>query len=108
VVKGTAKEEVSKLASELFADLRNTTGATVISASGGLEFAMESADWNNGLFTYCLLHGLQDNEADDNNNQSISISELQQYLEKEVYKLSNGLQKPTSRIQNWQSDFPIK
>jgi hypothetical protein len=108
VVKGTAKEEVSKLASELFADLRNTTGATVISASGGLEFAMESADWNNGLFTYCLLHGLQDNEADDNFDKSISISELQQYLEKEVYKLSNGLQKPTSRIQNWQSDFPIK
>lgn len=108
VVKGNAKEEVSKLASELFADLRNTTGATVISASGGLEFAMESADWNNGLFTYCLLHGLQDNKADDNYDKSITISELQRYLEKEVFELSNGLQKPTSRIQNWQSDFPLR
>jgi uncharacterized caspase-like protein len=108
VVKGNAKQEVSKLASELFADMRNTTGATVISASGGLEFAMESADWNNGLFTYCLLRGLQDNEADDNYDDKTLVSEMQAYLEKEVFELSQGLQKPTSRIQNWQSDFPIK
>lgn len=107
VVKENAKQEVSKLASELFADMRNTTGATVISASGGLEFAMESTDWNNGLFTYCLLNGLQSQSADDNYDTQILVSEMQAYLEEEVFKLSQGLQKPTSRIQNRQSDFPL-
>lgn len=97
----------SKLASELFADLRQGTGTTVVSASGGMELAMESAEWNNGLFTYCLLKGLKEKKADRNRDGEVWLTELQEYLQAEVAELSGGMQKPTSRIQNLSVDFRL-
>jgi hypothetical protein len=52
-------QNTSELTKSLFTDLRKGTGATVISSAGGMEFAMEGDDWNNGLFTYCLIKGIQ-------------------------------------------------
>jgi uncharacterized caspase-like protein len=100
--------QTSTLAKELFADLRRGNGATVISASGGMEFAMESQDWKNGLFTYCLLNGLRSMEADSDKNKEIRLSELQVFLEEEVARLSGGKQKPTSRRENLSLDFRLK
>jgi WD40 repeat protein/uncharacterized caspase-like protein len=100
--------QTSHLAKELFADLRRGNGATIISASGGMEFAMESSDWKNGLFTYCLLHGLKSMQADKDRNKQIRLSELQIYLEEEVSRLSGGIQKPTSRRENVSLDFRLK
>lgn len=96
-----------ELMSELFADLRKGTGATVISSAGGAEYAMESDQWKNGLFTYCLLHGLKDKAADKNKDGAVMLSELQEYLRKEVSDLSNGAQRPTSRIENMSMDFRL-
>jgi len=100
--------QTSTLAKELFADLRRGNGATVISASGGMEFAMESHDWKNGLFTYCLLNGLRSMGADSDKNKEIRLSELQVFLEEEVARLSGGKQKPTSRRENLSLDFRLK
>ena len=103
----TQELNTSELTKELFNDLRRGTGATVISASGGLDLAMEIAEYQNGLFTYCILHGLKDLAADKNEDGKIMLSELQMYLQEEVYKLSNGAQKPTSRIENLSLDYRI-
>ena len=100
-------ENTSELSKALFTDLRRGTGATVISSAGGKEYAMESDAWKNGLFTYCLIHGLKDSAADTNKDGKIVLSELQQYLREEVTNLSNGAQKPTSRIENLSMDFKI-
>ncbi|MCD6065535.1 MAG: hypothetical protein K0S33_361 [Bacteroidetes bacterium] len=100
-------ENTSELTKTLFTDLRKGTGATVISSAGGKEYAMESGQWKNGLFTYCLLRGLKDNTADLNKDGQIMLSELQQYLTTEVSNLSNGAQQPTSRIENISADFRI-
>ncbi|HLP12474.1 MAG TPA: caspase family protein [Flavobacteriales bacterium] len=105
--KSLGLKSTSELMSELFTDLRRGTGATVISSAGGVEYAMESDQWKNGLFTYCLLHGLKDKAADANNDGQIMLSELQQYLRTEVTRLSNGAQQPTSRIENLSMDFRI-
>jgi hypothetical protein len=105
--KNLGLKTTSELMGELFTDLRRGTGATVISSAGGAEYAMESDQWKNGLFTYCLLHGLKDKAADANNDGQIMLSELQQYLRTEVTKLSNGAQQPTSRIENLSMDFRI-
>jgi hypothetical protein len=90
---------------ELFTDLRKGTGATVISSAGGAEFAMESNEWKNGLFTYCLLNGLKNKKADLNRNGEIVLSELQIYLRNEVLKISKGQQQPTSRMENPAMDY---
>ncbi|MBK6524513.1 MAG: hypothetical protein IPG07_02570 [Crocinitomicaceae bacterium] len=91
----------------MFNDLRRGTGATVISAAGGAEYAMESATWQNGLFTYCLLEGIQTMNADANKNGEIMLSELQAYIGKKVEELSQGKQMPTSRLENLSLDYRI-
>lgn len=96
-----------KMARLLFADIRKGSGTSVISSAGGVEFAMESAEWKNGLFTYCLLKGLKDKTADENKDGVIMLSELQKYIIFKVDKLSNGKQVPTSRVENIKLDYVV-
>lgn len=101
------KATPTRLASELFNDLRRGTGATVISSAGGAEFAMESDKWKNGLFTYCMLNGLKNGTADLDGDGRIMLLELQEYVVDKVTALSHGRQAPNSRIQNIELDFQI-
>lgn len=95
------------LMNNLFADVSNGTGATVIASSGGAEFAMESDEWQNGLFTYCLLQGMSGLKADKDYNRQITLSELRSYVYNKVQTMSNGLQRPTSREDNISLDFRV-
>jgi WD40 repeat protein/uncharacterized caspase-like protein len=92
---------------EMFNDLRRGTGATVISSAGGVEFAMESDEWKNGLFTYCLLEGIKSKKADLDKNGEIMLSELQDYIGQKVAELSKGKQMPTSRFENLNLDYRV-
>lgn len=105
--EGEGLENTSELIKELFSDLRRGTGSTVISSAGGAEYAMESSTWKNGLFTYCLLYGLNSQKADLNGDGKIMLSEVQYYVRNEVSKLSQGKQQPTSRLENLSLDYPI-
>ncbi|HAS44443.1 MAG TPA: hypothetical protein DCS93_28450, partial [Microscillaceae bacterium] len=96
-----------ELMKTLFTDLRKSTGSTVLSSAGGGEFALESEEWNNGVFTYSLLDGLRNRKADLNQDGKVMLSELQQYLGKRVQELTNGQQTPTSRVENLDNDFRI-
>ncbi len=100
-------QNTSELTKSLFTDLRKGTGATVISSAGGMEFAIEGDEWNNGLFTYCFINGIKSKEADINNDGEIWLSEIQQYVSQQVYELSGGRQQPTSRIENQTVDFRV-
>jgi hypothetical protein len=100
-------QNTSELMKSLFTDLRKGTGATVISSAGGVEFAMESSTWQNGLFTYCLIDGLTNKKADLNNDLQITVSEIQKFVQNEVNRLSKGRQNPTSRIENNELDYRI-
>ena len=93
---------------ELFADVSKGTGAVVISAAGGKEYALESKQWNNGVFTYCVRKALEENAADKNGDKEISISELKEYVSREVETLTQGKQKPTSRKENLEFDWKVK
>lgn len=100
------------LMQNMFADFSNDNGIVVISAAGGLEFALESARWNNGVFTYSVLKGLE-GDADrninsGNNDQKVSVQELMRYVGVMVPELTKGKQKPTSRRENLEFDWIIK
>ena len=103
------KDEINSfdLAKSLFADMRLNNGTTVVSSAGGSEYAIESENWRNGAFTYCMLFGLSSKKADLNGNKMILLSELQEYLLFEVNKLTNGQQTPTSRVENLNNDFRL-
>jgi WD40 repeat protein len=96
-----------ELMKEIFADISNGNGAVVISAAGGMEYALESNQWNNGVFTYSVLQALKENKADADKNGSTSISELKNYVSEHVQKLTGGRQKPTSRRENLDTDWTL-
>ena len=104
---GMGLSQSAQLATELFADLRRGTGATIISSAGGAEFAMESDAWKNGLFTYCLLSGIKEKTSDLNKDGIIVLSEIEDYVYKKVNELSGGKQRPTTRRENLEFDFRV-
>jgi uncharacterized caspase-like protein len=92
---------------ELFAGLDQGTGTTVISAAAGKGYALESPQWNNGVFTYSILNGLKNKAADKNRDGVITISELKDYSIKQVQLLTGGKQKPTARRESINFDWKI-
>jgi WD40 repeat protein len=105
--KSVGLENSFELMQELFSDMSKGNGAVVISAAGGKEYALESARWNNGVFTYSVLNGLKNNAADANKDGQVSVNELKNYVSTEVQKLTSGSQKPTSRRENLENDWVI-
>lgn len=89
----------------LFNDVTKGTGATVISAAGGYEFALESDDWNNGVFTYAILNGLGSGDADLDGDGYVRVLELKDYVTLQVVELTNGKQHPTTRSENALNDY---
>ncbi|MEH0156548.1 caspase family protein [Limibacter armeniacum] len=91
----------------LFVNLKNQTGIQIISAAAGDSYALESDQWQNGLFTYCMLNGMRDGKADLNQDGKLYLSELKSFMDKEVFRLSNGAQQTTARGENLLYDFLI-
>jgi WD40 repeat protein len=96
-----------KIQEDIFADLRRGTGTVVISSSSGDEYSFESGRWNNGVFTYCLLKGLEENAADRDNDRRVLVYELQDYVLEQVPILTKGGQNPTVRRQNLENNFAV-
>lgn len=96
------------LVNELFADLREGSGAVVIGSASGLEFALESPQWQNGVFTYALRQGLKDQRADLNHDGAVTVTELRDYVTKTVLELTDGRQTPTTRRENLELDFTLE
>ncbi len=96
-----------ELMQELFANVSKGSGAVVISAAAGNSYALESDEWRNGVFTFALLSGLKSKAADANRNGEVTVTELKDYVSKEVERLTQGAQKPTSRRENLEFDFRI-
>ena len=105
-VNATA-EEIDELLTDNFSKLQRGSGATIISSSSGLQVSREGDQWNNGLFTYCLMQGLRDKKCDTNHDGKVSIRELQSYCASNVLTLSNGNQRPSARRENRLLDFNI-
>lgn len=91
----------------LFSDVSNSSGATIISAASGMEYALESKEWNNGVFTYALLEGIKSGKADINQDGQLQVSELKTYISQKVYMLTEGRQMPTTRKVNQSNDFVL-
>ncbi|MBC8525559.1 MAG: hypothetical protein H8D22_01610 [Candidatus Cloacimonetes bacterium] len=72
-----------------------------------MEFALESEQCKNSVFTYSVLEGLKSNNADKNSDNEIRISELRDYVIDKVQELTNGRQTPTSRRENLEFDFVV-
>ncbi len=110
--KAVSANSSFELMQNLFSDLSNSNGAIIISAAGGMEYAFESAQWNNGVFTFSIREAIFKEYADKyyngNNDGKVSVTELSSYVNKRVVELTNGKQKPTSRRENIEFNWTIK
>ncbi|RZL49483.1 MAG: hypothetical protein EOP00_06960 [Pedobacter sp.] len=88
-----------ELMQQLFVNVGKSTGATVISASAGTQFALEKNDLKNGVFSYSILEFMQ-------TNPHAKVADLKKYVNKRVVELTAGLQVPTTRNEtknlNWE------
>jgi len=105
--KGIGLQNSFELMQELFTNLNRGSGAVVISAAAGDSYALESDEWNNGVFTYSVLDGLKNYQADLNNNGEVTVSELRNYVSEKVLEETGGRQKPTVRQENVEFDFRV-
>ncbi|MFY0651923.1 MAG: caspase family protein [Cyclobacteriaceae bacterium] len=100
-------ENTLELSKALFGDMKKGTGATVISAAGGTEFAAEGVNSSNGLFTGSFIEGIKTRYADWNRDRAYTVSEMRNFVSKQVIKKSRGNQVPTSREENIKNDFRL-
>jgi len=105
IVPDTQKTQVGLLNSfemmqNLFVNVAKSTGATMISAAAGNQFALERGDLKNGVFSYSILEAM-------NNYQTMKISQLKKIVGDRVRQLTNGLQKPTFRNETIEVDWDV-
>jgi len=89
-----------ELMQSLFVNVGKSTGATIISAAAGTQFALERNDLKNGVFTFSILEAM-------NKHATMKISELKKIVGERVEQLTNGLQKPTSRNETIAVDWNV-
>jgi WD40 repeat protein len=102
---GSARTRV--LLEDVFAELRRGSGAQVISSASGVEYALESPSWKNGVFTFALLEGLRTRRADRDGDGTVRVSEIRDYVRDRVRELTRGLQSPIARRESIEFDFPV-
>ena len=89
-----------ELMQQAFVNVGRSTGATIISAASGTQYALERGDLKNGVFTYSILELM-------NSNPTITVSDLKKYVNQRVTVLTNGMQVPTSRNENLVMDWRV-
>jgi uncharacterized caspase-like protein len=106
-VSGLSAEGQQRFIEEMFLLPGLHRGINIIGASGGAEFALESALWNNGVFTATIIEALRDKKADLNSDTRISVGELRDYLGQRVSELTKGAQKPSVVASERDQDFDL-
>lgn len=81
-------------------------GVVMFASSTGRQLSIEDERWENGAFTEALLEGFS-GKADYNQNNAISIKELDLWLSERVKELTNKRQHPVARKPPTVPDFPI-
>ncbi len=66
---------------ELFVNVGRGTGAAVISAAGGMQFALKPGDLKNGVFTFNILDAFR-------RNPTLTINELKEIVVERVLDLT--------------------
>ena len=97
----------TKYLEDLFTDLRRGTGAHIIAAAAGAQFAYEDDKYQNGIFSHAVKEALAKGKADKDFDGVILVTELKQYVNKRVAELSKKRQVPVSRRENTSQNFTV-
>ncbi len=95
--------DLTKIINELIAA---ENGGIVFSASTSRQYALESAAWNNGVFTKAVVEGLS-GQAKTASGGKITWKSLDLYVSERVKSLTNGAQSPVAVGSVDVGDFPV-
>ncbi|MEM6800772.1 MAG: caspase family protein [Bacteroidota bacterium] len=73
--------------------VKRESGLSVMTSSSGEEFSYENPRWGHGAFTKALLEGFG-GHADFNEDETVSLGELNLYVMERVKELTSGRQHP--------------
>lgn len=80
---------------EMFNLSQEFRGINIVAGAAGAEFALESGEWNNGVFTAAIIRTLKNViDADQNADGLLSVDEMLSTLQKQVTEMTGGAQKP--------------
>ncbi|RPI07055.1 MAG: CHAT domain-containing protein [Ignavibacteriae bacterium] len=100
-------ETEPNLVNQYIADLSKTKeGIVVFTASAAGEVSQEFPEFSHGAFTYYLLEGMA-GKADENNDYTVTINELMQYVEEQVKRKTHGAQNPTRSQTEFDKEMTI-
>jgi len=91
------------LMKEYFLDMNAGTGVHVIAAASGDSYALESDEWENGVFTSSVMSAL----GVTSNTGGPLISELKEAVTSRVSRLTKGKQQPMTRSGSPKYDFRL-
>jgi WD40 repeat protein/uncharacterized caspase-like protein len=104
--RGLGKSEPN-LVNQYLEDLSKTKdGIAVFTASAAGEVSQEYPEFSHGVFTYYLLKGLE-GKADYNNDYTVTINELMQYVEEQVKRKTHGAQNPTRSQTEYDKEMTV-
>lgn len=83
----------------MFANLTVASGVNVISAAAGNEQALESIEWQNGVFTHLLKEAAANAAA----HNKFTIEDMAKYARDNAPRLTDGAQHPQIK-----TGFPIE
>ena len=83
------------------------TGQIIMTAATTDTSSFEGFEWGHGVFTYSIIEAIEKGLADYDNDNFISMKELDFYVTMRVKSLTNGKQQPTTIIPDSIPDFNI-
>jgi WD40 repeat protein len=83
------------------------TGEIIMTATTANGYSLEDDAWQNGAFTRAFLDGIDGMEADYNQDNTVSIKEIDLFVTMRVKELTDGEQKPTTIMPDSIPDFAI-
>lgn len=92
---------------DLLVQLKKTgKGRVILTASQGSEVSLENDELGHGVFSYYLLQGLA-GKADQNGDRRITVTELYNYVSKEVPKATYNRQHPVMKLDEMVGDVIV-
>lgn len=109
VQTGLNAKQTKRFIEELFSHNDSTRGMNIITASAGSEFALESDQWQNGIFAASIIRALTSEFAlaDNNCNARLDCGELRDYVTWMVSSLSAGKQRAVVNCSEDAAGFEI-
>lgn len=91
----TSARQQKRYIEDMFSLGQQYRGVNIVAGAAGAEFALESGEWNNGVFTASVMQTLADfTLADTNGDGVLSVSEMLPAIQARVQQLTGGAQMP--------------